>query len=307
MSFGQDPIFSQFYANPLYLGPSFAGAINGSRITSQYRRQWIGLGPRFESYGLSYDHYFSTFNSGLGIHMISDFAGSSKVGTIQAGIDYSYDIKLYNFLHIRPGISFSYLQYGIFGDVTYIDGLLHPSGFTSAPSKALDVARDIDGGSSILVYADEFWAGTTVDHLLAPNISLYATDAIVPIKTSIYGGFNYRKRGRLLKPSDDMMTFAFMYKQQAKIRQLDIGSYWYSYPITLGIWYRGIPKVTSHRGEAVIFLAGVKTKSFNIGYSYDLTISDILPHSRGSHEITLSYKFLLKRREKKGAVPCPEF
>lgn len=306
VSFGQDPIFSQFYANPLYLGPSFAGAINGSRVATQYRRQWLGLGPKYESYGLSYDHDFSTFNSGLGVNLVSDLAGSTRLGTLQAGIDYSYDIKIYHVWHLRPGISFSYLQYGIYGNVLYIDALLHPSGLSAAPSKALDVARAVDGSSSMLVYTDGFWFGTTVDHLLAPNISLYSTDATVPIKTSIYGGFNYRKRGRLLKPSDDMMTFAFLYKQQQEVRQLDVGCYWFSYPITLGIWYRGIPTVSSHRGEAIIFLAGLKTNSFNIGYSYDFTISDLLPHSRGTHEITMSYKFLLQRR-KKGAVPCPEF
>lgn len=305
--FSQDPIFSQFYANPLYLGPSFAGAIDGSRISGQYRRQWLGFGPRFETYSLSYDHYFSTFRSGIGVNILSDIAGSSQIGTLQAGIHYSYDIKVFNIWHIRPGISFSYLQYGIYGDILYIDAILHPSGTTSAPRKALDVTRDIDAGSSMLIYTSGFWIGATVDHLLEPNVTLYATDAEVPMKTSVYGGIDYRRKGKLLKPSDDMMTFAFIYKQQKNIRQLDIGSYWYSYPINLGIWYRGIPTVSSHRGEAVVFMAGLKTTSFNIGYSYDFTISNLLPHTRGSHEITFSYKFMLKSRTKKGGVPCPEF
>ncbi len=306
-AFGQDPQFSQFYANPLYLGPSFAGAVEGSRIATQYRNQWTDFGSKFLTYSISYDHYFKSFKSGVGINVISDVAGSSQLGVIQAGIHYSYDIKLYNIWHLRPGLSFSYLQHGIFGDIIFIDDLLHPDVGTAAPSNALENARDIDAGTSLLLYTEGFWLGGTVDHLLEPNVSLHSYEAIIPIKTSIYGGIDVRHKGKLLKPSDDVMTFAFLYKQQENIRQLDVGAYWYSFPIMLGIWYRGIPTVSSHRGEAVVFLAGIKTRSFNVGYSYDFTISDLLPHTLGSHEISLTYKFLLTKRVKKGGVPCPEF
>jgi len=40
---GQDPQFTQFYANPLYLAPSFAGATQQDRITAVYRNQWPEL------------------------------------------------------------------------------------------------------------------------------------------------------------------------------------------------------------------------------------------------------------------------
>jgi hypothetical protein len=57
----------------------------------------------------------------------------------------------------------------------------------------------------------------------------------------------------------------------------------------------------------MIFLVGIKTRQFNIGYSYDFTISDLLGAVRGSHEISMTFKFLLPERKKKGSVPCPEF
>ncbi|MBN1118202.1 MAG: PorP/SprF family type IX secretion system membrane protein [Bacteroidales bacterium] len=305
--FGQDPQFSQFYANPLYLGPSFAGAIEGSRITGQYRTQWRELPAPFVTYSTSYDHYFSSFNSGVGINLISDVAGTSQLGIVQAGIHYSYDLEVYNIWHIRPGLSFSYLQQGIYGNITFIDELLHSSGGTSAPGKALESARDIDAGSSLLIYTEGFWLGGTVNHLLEPNVTMHSSEAIIPMKTTIYGGADFRKKGKLLKPSDDMMTFGFLYKQQENIRQLDVGAYWYSYPIILGIWYRGIPTISSQRGEAVVFVAGLKTTNVNVGYSYDFTISNLLPHTLGSHEISFSYKFLLTKKHRKGGVPCPEF
>ncbi len=304
---GQDPHFSQFYANPLYLGPSFAGATEGGRVAAHYRNQWFDLGAKFNTYSISYDYYFSSFNSGVGVNVIQDVAGTSQLGVLQAGLHYSYNIKIFNIWHIRPGVSFSYLQHGINGEITFIDNLLADGDNTAAPPPALNQARDIDAGSSLLLYTYNFWLGGTVDHLLTPNVSLHAGEIKTPMKTSIYGGIDLRRRGKLLKPSDDVMTFAFLYKQQENIRQLDIGVYWSNYPFVIGTWYRGIPVVNSHRGDAVVFLAGIKTRNFNVGYSYDLTISNLLPHSKGSHEVSLSYKFHLPKRRKKGSVPCPEF
>ena len=38
----QDPAFSQFYANPLYLNPAFAGTNICPRVNLNYRDQWPG-------------------------------------------------------------------------------------------------------------------------------------------------------------------------------------------------------------------------------------------------------------------------
>jgi type IX secretion system PorP/SprF family membrane protein len=303
----QDPHFSQFYANPLYLGPSFAGGTEGSRIAAQYRNQWWDQPSAFRTYSVSYDHYFSSFNSGIGVNFLADQAGTSSLGSVQAGIHYSYNLQVFNVWQFRPGLSFSYLEHGIFGETRFIDEIDRPENPGSAPDQVFSSTRDIDAGVSILTYTKGFWLGSTVDHLLQPNVGLYYTDAIIPMKVSVYGGVDIRRKGKLLKPSDDVLTFAFLYKQQSTIQQLDLGVYWHSYPIVLGLWYRGIPLVNSNFGDALIFLAGIKTNNFNIGYSYDFTISSLLPYTRGSHEVSITYKFLLPKRTSRGAVPCPEF
>ncbi len=300
-----DPQFSQFYSNPLYLGPSFAGAVDGSRICLAYRDQWWEAPVPFRAYSVSYDHYFSTFNSGIGVLAYHDVSGTSKMGVLNIGLHYSYDFKIFHVWHIRPGLSFSYVEHGFYGDLTFIDEIIGSSSAVPDPSR--QKARDIDMGSSALVYTNKFWIGGSVDHLLTPNMSLYAAETNIEMKFSVYGGYEFRRKGKLLKPSDETMTFTFLYKQQASIKQLDLGVYWHNYPLVLGLWYRGIPFVNSHRGDAVIFLVGIKTRQINIGYSYDFTISNLISEVRGSHEITLTYKFLLQKRIKKGSVPCPEF
>ncbi len=303
----QDPQFSQFYSNPLYLGPSFAGAVEGSRVAMVVRDQWTEAPKTFRVYSISYDHYFSTFNSGVGILAYKDVAGTSQLGSVNISLQYSYNFKVYNVWHIRPGLSFSYVEHGFYGSLLYMDEIVSDGSGGTLVHDPKGPSRDIDAGTSVLVYTKKFWMGSTVDHLLTPSIRLYDLESDIPIKFSIYGGYEFSRKGKLLKPSDETMTFAYMYKQQASIRQLDLGVYWHNYPIVLGLWYRGIPLVNSHRGDALVFLAGIKTRQLNIGYSYDFTISNLLGAVRGSHEVTLTFKFLLPKRTKKGSVPCPEF
>jgi len=49
----QDPTFSQFYANPLYLAPSFAGATEEYRLGMNYRNQWPAVPGVFHTYSIS--------------------------------------------------------------------------------------------------------------------------------------------------------------------------------------------------------------------------------------------------------------
>ncbi len=59
----QDPQFSQFYANPLYLNPAFAGGALAPRVMMNYRNQWPGLAANYVTTSFAVDHYFANANS----------------------------------------------------------------------------------------------------------------------------------------------------------------------------------------------------------------------------------------------------
>jgi type IX secretion system PorP/SprF family membrane protein len=305
----QDPQFSQFYSNPLYLAPSFAGASGGSRICANVRDQWASLPATFMTYSFSYDHYFSKFNSGFGLLAYKDAAGTGQLGTLSVGVQYAYNFKIAENVYGRPGLHFSYRETGLAWDkLNFIDEVMgDPSIDGTGESPTLPNTRDVDLALSALVYAKRIWVGITADHLLAPNVSLYADKTIVPVKISFFGGIELVRKSRLLKPDEETMTLAYLFKHQGPFNQLDLGIYWFKNPLVLGLWYRGIPPFNSQRGDAFILMVGYKTKNFNIGYSYDVTISNLIGQAIGSHEISMSIKFALPRRNKKGAIPCPEF
>ncbi len=309
-SFAQDPQFSQFYANPLYLAPSFAGATEENRVAFSYRNLWPALPGVFLTYSFSFDKFFDSFNSGMGLLVTHDRAGSGRLSNTIVGLQYSYNIQMNETWYARPGLSFQYTQRGldfarlIFGDQISPGGqtpTIEPPPFNNIP--------DIDFSTSVLFYSDKYWLGTTVDHLLKPNQSLYGEESNVPIKLAVFGGAQVVRKGRLLKPIEESLSLAFLFKKQAHFSQLDIGLYWYKNPLVFGVWYRGIPVLKKHFSDAIILLVGYKTQDIHIGYSYDFTISNLITVTGGAHEISMVFEFRTNPRRKKKihAIPCPEF
>ena len=310
-STAQDPQLTQFYSAPLYLAPSFAGATQQHRLASTYRNQWPGVPGAYVTYLFSYDHYFANFNSGVGLLLLRDVAGSGHLSTTNVGVVYSYDIQVGDLWHIRPGLQFKYTQRSIdFARLLWGDQI-SPSGITpTIEIPSLNRKGAIDATLSVLVYSDRMWAGITADNLFRPNYSLYDEDDLRwPIKYMVFGGYQVVKKGRLLKPIDETLSLAGLFKYQDGIMQLDMGVYWYKNPLVFGIWYRGLPYISNElRGDAVCFLVGYKVEQFSIGYSYDFTINKLLTSTWGSHEIALIYEFTTHRKKRKRhMIPCPEF
>lgn len=307
----QDIHFTQFFANKLYLAPSFAGSTIQNRVYTNYRIQWPGLPKSYTTYCTSFDHYFNNFNSGIGFIAIRDVAGAGRYGTLLGGIQYSYDFQINDFWHLRPGIQFTYIQRSIDFSKLVLpyqltdQGIIDPNGTMIFPETNKVGAFDV--ASSLIIYNSKLWLGASFDHLMQPNLSIMAEENIVPLKTSVFGGATLIRKGRLLKPIDETLSVAFMFKNQAKYRQLDLGIYWNKSPMVFGLWYRGIPPFNSDRGDMFAFLTGFKTQRLSIGYSYDFTISNLIDKSAGAHEISFSIEFTKYKKRKMHSVPCPEF
>ncbi len=311
-SFGQDPTFSQFYANALYLSPSFAGATSEYRFALNYRNQWPAVPGVFHTYSISFDKALTNFNSGIGVLATYDVAGSGNLSTTNIGLIYSYDFNVNKEWHIRPGINFKFYYLGLDINKLIFNSQITGSGTSpSVTPPPFDNVADVDFATSALVYNERTWAGFTLDHLLKPKTSFYGNDATVPVKFNFYGGAQILKKTRLRQKMQEVLSVALNFQKQGKFYQSDLGLYYYKDPLIFGIWYRGIPFATSQVGDAIIGLIGIKTSQLHIGYSYDFTISSLIGSTGGAHEISLVYEFnnlslgQLKKRIR--SIPCPEF
>jgi type IX secretion system PorP/SprF family membrane protein len=311
-TYGQDPTFSQFYANSLYLAPSFAGATEQYRFSINYRNQWPAVPGVFQTYSISFDKALSDFNSGIGVLATYDVAGEGNLSTTNIGLIYSYDFAIDDRWHIRPGITFKFYYLGL--DIYKLVFNSQMTGTGTLPSvnpPPFENVADVDVATSVLAYNDRIWTGITFDHMLTPKTSFYGDEAVVPLKVNVFGGVQVLRKTRLLTTVQESLSFAFNFQKQGAFYQSDIGVYYYKNPLIFGLWYRGIPLVTSQAGDAIIGLVGIKTGQLHIGYSYDFTISNLISSTSGAHELSLIFEFnnlsLGQRRNRLRSIPCPEF
>lgn len=310
--FSQDPTFSQFYANALYLSPSFAGATAEYRLGINYRDQWPSIPGKFRTYSISFDKAMPNFNSGIGVLATYDVAGSGDLSTTNIGLLYSYDFNINSQWHIRPGVNFKFYYQGLDIYKLIFNSQITGSGVTQQVSPPpFDNVADVDFASSALLYNEQTWAGFSVDHLLKPRTSFYGNEDFIPVKINIYGGTQIINKSRRFQKLHEVMSIAMNFQKQRNFYQTDIGLYYYKNPLIFGLWYRGIPFMTSQAGDAIIGLIGIKTDQLHIGYSYDFTISNLISSTGGAHEISLVYEFnnlsLGQQKKRIRAIPCPEF
>ncbi len=312
--FSQDPQFSQFYAAPLYLGPSFTGSTHGTRIALNYRDQWPSMPGTFVTYLFSVDHYFHEYNSGLGLMVMRDDAGGGKLNRVNVNAQYSYDITLTNTLSLRPGIQFMYFTRNIdYSSLLFSDQMsLTGNNSTTVEIPSGERVQHFDFGTSMLLYHDDFWVGFSSDYLIKVSPALADNQNYLPIKYSVYAGYTIPLERAYYKRDQRNLYVATHFKAQGLYRQLDIGAYLYKDPLMFGLWYRGIPlfkEIRSH--DALSTMLGYKINGISIGYSYDFTISRLITTTGGAHEVSIVYEFgeEPKKRmpKKRRTIPCPIF
>ncbi|MDB4334889.1 PorP/SprF family type IX secretion system membrane protein [bacterium] len=305
----QDPHFSQFYASPLYLSPSFAGSTDGGRLILNYRNQWPGVEKAFQTSAVSFDNFFTSINSGIGVLFYQDIAGSAGLTTNNLSFQYSYNVIINEHLQMVPGLQITYGDKSInFNKLEFGN-----DGSNSLAKLNNDRTNYMDFAASLLFYSPRFWFGYSIDHLAQPNYTFLNEEVKLKHKHQLYGGVNIWNLNRR-NMNARSFSFTYRYEIQQENSQLDLGVYWYNDPIELGVWYRGVPYVKNNTSsinhDAIVALVSYNYGPFRIGYSYDITISSLGLHSQGAHELSLIYEFNQKVNLRLGgrrpAVPCSE-
>ena len=309
----QDVSFSQVYSSPIYLSPSFSGFTSGGRVIFNYRDQWPSIPHTYRTYAFSFDQYVDMLNSGFGLLFLQDDQGSGQIVTQNAGVNYAYELPITSDIFVRPGLQFKYLGFktdpALMSEINP-EGIRRPWAHTESFFQ-IEQHHKLDFTASLMVYSNFFWFGGTVDHLVKNNIAFTDFETYIPIKLTVFGGGKYRyieaTRGR----SEQSATFAFMFRRQQEFQQLDLGIYWNVSPLEVGLWYRGIPGISTgglSNQDAIIFSLGVSLSNIHIAYSYDLTLSKLAGYSGGSNEFSVIYRFSRPGMitQNRGAVPCGE-
>lgn len=317
LTMAQDPHFSQFYANPLYLNPALAGSALTPRLTLNYRNQWPLMEADFVTYGASYDQYLPAINSGVGLSFMTDRAGQGIL--VSGGISalYSYRLKINREMFVNFGVKASFFQGRLdWGSLTWGDqfdpirGLVFETEEVAPASTSKSIV-DFSAGA-VYTYKDIFFGGVSVDHLTQPSNGFYDDKlSKLHMKVTLHGGAVIDLRNRKYRGARyDRITISpnIIYQQQDNFKQLNIGVYFNKNPFVIGAWYRH--DITN--GDAIIVLLGFEYKNLRFGYSYDVTVSKLQNATGGAHEVSLGYTFdtgsqYRSRRTRLDAIPSPSF
>ncbi len=312
----QDPQLSQFYAAPMYLNPALTGNTYQDRIGMNYRIQWPGIAPGYETYAVAYDHNNSKAHSGYGLMVLHDKAGTTGLSFTHVGASYSYEARIDHGHAVRFGLRLGYTaRQTDLGNYVFADQVIRDNAATTIESSLLQRTSYFDASMGVMYYDEHFWLGTSFSHINRPQQTLMVGgDTRLPVRTSVHTGYRLALDHKTMSRTHSTFNVAAHYKAQQDWDQLDLGVYVDHQPLLLGLWYRGLQGVKAYKpgyanNDAIVLMAGFETeRQLRIIYSYDITINWLGLKTGGAHEISLTYEWPARQKNKKfRTIPCPKF
>jgi type IX secretion system PorP/SprF family membrane protein len=310
MATAQDPHFSQFYANPLYLNPAFAGAALCPRLILNFRDQWPKISGTYVTYNASFDMHIDKIAGGIGFLINTDRAGEGTLNTTTFSAIYSYRLNVNRHFAIKAALQATYFQKSLdWQKLTFPDQISRQNGFVfntaELPPSSL-TKRNIDFSAGMIGYSEKFFAGFAVHHLTKPDEG-FISQSRIPRRITVHAGgvFDLVKRTRRRRNYENpTLSPNIMFMQQQNFQQLNYGLYFNRYPFVGGLWFRQNFK----NADALVIMAGVQTSVFKLGYSYDLTVSKLTNATGGAHEVSFALQFNCRnKRVRARAINCPSF
>jgi type IX secretion system PorP/SprF family membrane protein len=311
----QRPHFTQYIMNNFIVNPAVAGIENYWDVKASHRMQWVGLtdapvttyvtihgpftkgdynretpttvhsdveNPRGTAY---WDEYTKPApHLGFGATFVNDRTGPLKTNNASASLAYHFGISPKTSLSI--GLSFGFNQMTIDQDKLHFaetgDNVLY-----SDISNNLFNKVNTDAAAGIWLYSSDYFIGISAQQLLGNNIDFYNPDSVSKRTTGpgILVPHYFASAGVRMFLSEDWNVLPSM-----NLR--------YVSPLPLGIdanvkfqykdlfWFGG-----SYRyQDGFAGMVGMNlNNNINIGYSYDVTTSQLNTVSKGTHELLIGF------------------
>jgi len=310
-AFSQDPAFSQFYANSLYMNPALAGIEGPAKLYIGYRNQWPGSTDSYITYHASYEQYVKVLHGGIGIHLMNDRQGGGIFNTASLDAMYAYHLKVSRKLTLSGGLQASAGQRTLNpGSLVFAD-MIDPStgNISGSPVELIGSYRKIypDFSTGMAAFYGNFFGGFAVHHLHMPYVSATGDpDTRLARRYTVHVGAMIPIHERRLGKELLQLSPHLIYMQQLSYQQINYGMEVIFRNLIGGIWVRQDLLLSS---GTLIFSVGYGTDQFRFRYSYDARLNrpDINIPNMGAHELSLIVLFhQLNKTDKHRAIKCPK-
>jgi type IX secretion system PorP/SprF family membrane protein len=297
-----DAQLSNYWTAIGYFNPAYAGQSGNLDATLLSRIQWLGIenAPRTTILTAQMPYLFMGRIHGLGASLYNDRSGLFSV-TVYSG-QYAWRKKMPKGI-FSAGIQVGYINQSFDGTKVEIpeENDYHNKTDEAIPTSLVS-GSSIDVALGVFFSKEKWFAGLSVNHLLAPTLDL-SDRYMYEIPRSYYfiAGHNIQLSNPLLElrptllvktmemsslylDADSLVEKVETNMMRAMLRNTQVD-------VTLRLIYNKQfwAGLSWRKGDALTLLLGGKFKMIEAGYAYDFPISRIIKASTGSHEAFIRY------------------
>lgn len=294
----QDPQFSQYMFNNIYLTPAAAGIDGVTRFTAIHRSQWLGYESSFNDGGapttqiLTFSTPIYKFKSGFGAYVMNDKLGPMNNLEVQTMYAYHLGIKDNSKISIaiKAGIYSQTLDYDIYRVLNEDEPLLQEG-------KTSQVRPDF--GMGLMYRSEKYYAGFGFNHLTKAKFDF----GVDNVRGELANHINFTAGYFYDVNFDLQVSPSILVKTDLNEYSVDIGAV-----ATLkntmwgGITFRELEAV-----NAIIGYSLLKDKSLKVGSSLDFILKDRQAKENFSFEFLISYELPVSVGSGKKIVRTPRY
>lgn len=263
----QDPLYSQYFNNPMLINPAFAGSMDRMYLGLAYRSQWSGIDGGPATFNFNGHIALADNKVGAGLIVVQDKIGNLKNSFY--GGSASYRIQLKNNSAFSFGMQMGMVQYASNNDGLNIqnpDPLFAP--FTETK---------FNTGVGVLLKGDRYSVGLSVPQLLANSTSLGGQEIKVYSQNYyLFGSYVFNLSERIeFKPST-LLRFT-----SGSSPAVDVNAnFTFNKLYTAGFLFRNL-------NTAGLLLQGTM-KNARLGYVFEIPLKGSALNFN-THEISLAF------------------
>jgi type IX secretion system PorP/SprF family membrane protein len=294
----QDPQFSQYMNNKLFMNPAYAGMRDALCFSGIYRNQWNAFDGAPNSGVFSADVFLPKNAGGAGFTLMYDKLGFESNLSFRGSYSYHVTISKYGKLGIGIELGGFSKRVGPSGNQQWVSSTNWQQDITIPPQIKKTV---LDMGFGLWYQDRKKWFGISTSHLNAQKID----DGTATVSNTQHDLLYQMARhyfitggGKILDTPTWEIKPSFLIKTDATITSVDMNvTALYNKTFWFGASYR--------LKDAIIPMAGFVLRGssihedlgLKIGFAYDYTTSNLKNYNNGSFEIFLNYCMPFKWRD----------
>ena len=323
----QEPVFSQFNMNPIYMNPALSGINNVWSLGLNLRQQWPTVTSKFLTQSISFDTPLAPFarRSSFSICYLRNIEGEGFLNSnyIRSGISYMIPLipnqRNKNNMSLKLALEYQNYSRSIdWSRLIFLDELhpLHGDIYNSsfiAPNNFSNNSNNFHFGTLITMNKNEgsekrkrnvkfsryILLGFAAHNMVERGDNFIYSNYFIPKKYTFHGEIWWNDREFEQFSGIRIMKHSFFYQQQSVFRTLQIGLFETDFlPFNFGVFYRQQAtriKTDSDPYESIYLKLGFKKPlannlSMTFAFSKDFTISNLKTHTNGINEFSIIIK-----------------